>query len=430
MLGSTFKGGIILATLNDKNVGDVVKIKENGTAVNYIIVHKGIPGSLYDSSCDGVWVLRQTAYQNRTWNGTTGSGSNNDYENSDINKWLNNTFLSRIDEKIRANIKTAIIPFKKGNGDDPSGVYSGTDGLSCKVFLLSGYEVGFTTSTDEYFPVDGAKLAYFSDNASRIAKNSSGTSADWWLRSPYAYSFAAWHVTTIGANNFHNTNVTSVSVRPAFVLPFSLLVNSDNTVTTNNDPIIVSDKTGNLGTLTNGFACNYSVNDADAADSLTVTLTLDGVQKSKFAAAKGAQYTYVLTGNDWLKITNGTHTFKITASDGKDTVESTATFTRSQTEAAVMPDTPMDADDIIRACSLKVEGSFPADAVHKYEVTNNALDDEPVWEDCTERVRAGLNYMFKNNTAENGFAFNFRVSVRRGASNAGGYIARISGGFE
>ncbi|MDE7231187.1 MAG: hypothetical protein K2N56_11965 [Oscillospiraceae bacterium] len=90
----------------------------------------------------------------------------------------------------------------------------------------------------------------------------------------------------------------------------------------------------------------------------------------------------------------------------------------------------MEADDIIRACSLKAEGSFPADAVCKYEVTNNALDDEPVWEDCTTKVKAGLPYLFQNKTAENGAAFNFRVSVKRGASNAGGYITKVSGGFE
>ena len=29
-----------MATLADKNVGDIVKIKEDGVAVNYLIVHK------------------------------------------------------------------------------------------------------------------------------------------------------------------------------------------------------------------------------------------------------------------------------------------------------------------------------------------------------------------------------------------------------
>lgn len=40
---------------SDLAVGDIVKLTENGTPVEYIVVNQGIPGnsSLYDSSCDG-----------------------------------------------------------------------------------------------------------------------------------------------------------------------------------------------------------------------------------------------------------------------------------------------------------------------------------------------------------------------------------------
>ena len=58
--------------------------------------------------------------------------------------------------------------------------------MSTKVFLLSGYEVGFTTRDDSYFPEEGVRLAYF-DNSSdginkRVAYNG-GSAAIWWLRS-------------------------------------------------------------------------------------------------------------------------------------------------------------------------------------------------------------------------------------------------------
>lgn len=417
-----------MAFLSDKSVGDIVKIRENGTAVNYIIVHKGKPSSLYDDSCDGIWLLRESIHSNIVWDGTS-SSYNNDYENSDIKIWLNNTFLNTIDEKIRAEIKTVKIPFKKGVGNASTGVQSGSNGLSCKVFLLSGYEVGFTQSNDKYFPIDGAKLDYFSDNVSRVAKLNR-KAAFWWLRSPgTSYAEYAWNVSTDGSYSNDDAYI-SCGARPALILPSSLLIDSDGFVSTNSLPSISCDKSGNLGTLDNGFTCNYSVDDADATDSVTVTLDLDGKQIDSYTAVKNQTETYTLGDNEWLKVTNGEHTFNIVASDGKDSATNTITFTRNLTELAVTLSNPFPADDRISACALNVEGSIPADAVCKFEVTNNALDSTPVWEDCTKKSQAGFSYVFNNKSAENGFAFNFRVTVSRGASGLGGFISNISGGFE
>ena len=419
-----------MAYLGDKSVGSVVKIAENGVATNYIVVHKGKPSSLYDNSCDGVWLLREKTHSKRGWHGTSSSTSVNDYENSDIEAWLNGDFLNTIDKKIREAIKTVKIPYRKGNGASMT-VQSGASGLSCKVFLLSGYEVGFTQSDSSYLPIDGAKLSYFSDNNSRIGKDSTNTAVIWWLRSPSTNGATnVSRVNTDGSYGISYSYGSTVAARPAFVLPSSLLVGEDGTVSTNTLPTISSDKTGDLGTLTDGFTCNYSVNDADESDSVSVTLDLDGVQISTFTATKNQQETYTLGGDDWLKVTNGEHTFTITASDGKDAATNTITFTRNLTELTVTLAQPFPADDRISACALNVEGSIPADAVCKYEVTNNALDTEPAWEDCTKKSQAGFSYVFTNKTAENGFAFNFRVTISRGASGSGGYITSISGGFE
>lgn len=419
-----------MAFLGDKAVGSVVKIAENGVATNYIVVHKGKPSSLYDNSCDGVWLLREKTHSKRGWHGTSSSNSVNDYENSDIEAWLNGDFLNTIDEKIRAAIKTVKIPYQKGSGTSKT-VQSGASGLSCKAFLLSGYEVGFTQSDSEYLPIDGAKLSYFSDNNSRIGKDSTNTAVGWWLRSPRTNNATSvFYVSAGGSCNGSGSCSSAVAVRPAFVLPSSLLVGEDGTVSTNTLPTITSDKTGDLGTLDSGFSCVYSVDDADEGDSVSVTLDLDGTQLSTFTATKNQQETYTLGGDDWLKTTNGEHTFTISASDGMNTTTHAITFTRNLTELTVTLAQPFPADDVISACALNVEGSIPADAVCKYEVTNNALDTEPVWEDCTKKSQAGFSYVFTNKTAKNGFAFNFRVTISRGASGSGGYISSISGGFE
>ena len=79
---------------------------------------------------------------------------------------------------------------------------------------------------------------------------------------------------------------------------------------------------------------------------------------------------------------------------------------------------------------LNVLGSIPADADLEVLVTNNANDTEPVWEDATQDVKNGNNHVFTNQTAANGFAFNFKVNVGRGASNTGGYITSIGGAFQ
>lgn len=411
-----------MATLADKNVGDIVKIKENGTAVNYIIVNKGKPSDLYDDNCDGVWLLREKTLEKRAWH----EKKVNDYENSDIEVWLNSDFLNTIDDKIRAAIKTVKIPFKKGTGKASTGVYSGANGLSCKAFLLSGYEVGFTQGNSEYLPIDGAKLSYFSDNNSRIGKDSTNTAVSWWLRSPNTNSATnVFYVSTVGSYSDYYSDLSNIAARPAFVLPSSLSLSDFNST-----PTIVSDKSGDLGTLDGGFTCTYSVDDADAEDNVTVSLKMDDNEISSFSAIKQQNETYTLEGNNWLKTTNGEHTFTISASDGMNTTTHAITFTRNLAELTVTLAQPFPADDVISACALNVEGSIPADAVCKYEVTNNALDTEPVWEDCTKKSQAGFSYVFTNKTAENGFAFNFRVTISRGASGSGGYITSISGGFE
>lgn len=175
--------------LGDKAVGDIVKIKENGVAQNYIIVQKGKPSSMYDDSCDGVWLLRESAHSREPWHGASYETSVNDYENSEINEWLNGEFLNSIDEKTRAAIKTVKIPYHKGTGSGGK-VQSGADGLSCKAFLLGGYEVGFTTDDCEYVPVDGERLAYFLNGEEdstaiqrRVCEDSEERAVVWWLRS-------------------------------------------------------------------------------------------------------------------------------------------------------------------------------------------------------------------------------------------------------
>ena len=184
-----------------------------------------------------------------------------------------------------------------------------------------------------------------------------------------------------------------------------------------------------LGTKNGGFSVSYSVADPDG-DSMTVTEAIDGVTKRTFAPEAGANNAFAVTGETFMCLLNGDHTLTITASDGKGSTVHTLTFTKEIHAASITLAEPLDADAKIEICVLSVLGSLPADAVFSVKVTNNAKDAAPVWEDCTAEVKAGANHVFTNTTATNGFAFNFKIEVERGASGEGGYISSAQGGFQ
>ena len=617
--------------LSNKTIGSIVKLKVNGTLRDFIVVHQGKPSAIYDASCDGTWLLMKDCYEARQWH----SSNVNDYASSTIHSYLNSTFLNLIDANIRNQIKQVKLPYRAGSGYGKS-VSSGANGLSAKIFLLSAEE---TSYKHDYMPTgEGAELAYFRgcvDNGAdskRIA-NLNGSAANWWLRSPFCYSFRgaayALLVSTDGVWGSNYCSLAGYAIRPALILPSSLLVSDDGSVNTNTAPttpssisvpgsiqggstITVSwgastdkesnlegyilerstdggkswsqiyqgssrsttntvafgtasvmyrvkaydseglasayktssqvtvinnnaptappsitvpntvlggatltvtwgaatDQDGNLagyslerevdgsgqwsvvytgntlsyadnitkgwasvkyrvraydsnnaysgytespsrpvnnntapeiscaspsgsdlGTKDAGFSLSYTVSDVDG-DEVSVTEAIDGSVKRTFTVALGTSNSFKVTGEYFMKLLNGDHTMTITANDGKSSTVHTLTFKKEVTGATVTLEAPMEADAAITICVLSVAGFIPADAHYTVEVTNNAKDDAPIWEDCTTEVKSGANHIFENKTAANGFAFNFRVTAERGASGEGGYINSVQGGFQ
>lgn len=613
-------------TLSSKAIGSTIKLKVNGSAKDFIVVHQGKPSSVYDDSCNGTWLLMKDIYENRQWH----SSNTNDYANSTIHSYLNSTFLNLFESNIKNAIKQVKLPYRKGSGTSTT-VTSGSNGLSAKIFLLSATETSFSFS---YMPSgEGAELAYFkgcaddSSDTKRVAYLN-GSAAYWWLRSPNCSNFLyALYVDSNGDWGNYNCS-DSCGIRPALILPSTLLVSDDGTVSTNtapstpgsisvpssimggtnisiswakssdaesnlagykverstnggsswsqiyqgtatsttnnvafgttsvmyrvkaydteglesgwrtssqvtvvnnnapsappsiavpNDvkggstlviswtaasdsdgnlsgyilerstdggsaytqvykgnaltytdtitkgwstvmyrvkaydsynaqsgyttstkrtvdnnttPTITTSSAANLGTKSSGFTISYSVDDKDAGDTLTVTEKLDGTTKRTYTATRKTTNSFAVTGEYFQKITNGSHTMTVTVTDGKATVTKTFTFTKAVTAASITLAKPMEADAQITLCAITVGGLIPADAVFKVEVTNNGKDSSPVWEDATTEARNGRNHLFTNQTAANGFAFNFRVTAERGASGESGYIASIQGGFQ
>ena len=207
-------------------VGTLIKINENGAPVEYMVVNQGLPSSMYDASCDGCWVLRKDIAENRAWD-----RSNNDYKSSDIHAYLNGSWTSRYSAGVLSQIKQVKIPYVNGTGYGGS-VASGANGLSCKIFLLSGYEVGFSTSGNSYFPRDGAKLSYFISGTTSAANNKrianyNGSAVGWWTRSPLPDD-THYVRNVLSDGDFRNWYCSNTfGVRPTLVLPSTALVDQD-----------------------------------------------------------------------------------------------------------------------------------------------------------------------------------------------------------
>ena len=233
---------------------------------------------------------------------------------------------------------------------------------------------------------------------------------------------AGWNTVAYRVRSYDSYNATSTYV-----------TSETRTVDNNAIPVITSSTTSgtDLGTKEDGFDLTYTVTDADN-DTVTVKEYLDDVLKRTYTATLGQSNTVqCVTAANWQKVLNGAHTIKVVANDTKaDSTPYTVTFTKAVYEASITLAEPMDADDTITVMVLNVLGSIPADADLEVLVTNNANDTEPVWEDATQDVKNGNNHVFTNQTAANGFAFNFKVNVGRGTSNTGGYITSIGGAFQ
>lgn len=195
---------------------------------------------------------------------------------------------------------------------------------------------------------------------------------------------------------------------------------------------LVNPPAGNdFGVIDQPFSLTVTATDRDNNDTITVKAILEnGVSLQKTSATPGEiTHTFRYAENVWQKIPNGHHKLTITASDGTSVSDPlVVTFTKEVRDAVVTLDEPYTSSEPIEVCVIAVNGEIPDDAQMTVEVTNNAKDASPVWEDATEAATSGWNHGFTNKVQKNGWAFNFRVTLHGG--NTRGYITSVQGGFQ
>ncbi len=199
----------------------------------------------------------------------------------------------------------------------------------------------------------------------------------------------------------------------------------------NNQPPAISGTDSNLGTKSSGFTQTYSVTDADD-DTVTVQETIDDVVIRSYVVTLGATNTFSVTGETWLKLSNGTHTMKIKATDtAGGSATRTYTFTKSVNSFSIQNTTPYTAEAAPTRIKINVIRNIPAESTFKVEVCNNGYDTTPTWEDATSSVLNSLVHVFTNDTkTAASWGVIIKVTVTRGTGQGACYVSHIGGNFE
>ena len=411
--------------LSAKPVGSSIVLELNGAPTQFFIVHQGCPDpSLYQGGA-GTWLMASGLPSTLAW------GSGKTYAQCTPCQWLSQLFIPMLDETVQQQLVAVRLPYSEGGT-----LHAGAEGLEAKAFLLSGTEMGWSDSTQPEMPVEGVCLDYFEgfadQDARRIAK-ANGSPYPYWTRTRSAQGDTTWVVSAAGGTAT-TSQTTQLGVRPILILPQGLSVDDEGNIQPNAAPTLTSPSGAsgaNIGIRSAPFLYEYTPTDPEGL-SLSLTEKLDEEVTRTLTGASGAAQSFAAVGDSlgFLKLSNGTHTLEVTASDGMASTSLSAVFTKSVTSASVTLTQPIPADAPITTAVLSVGGSIPADASLTVQVTNNALDDQPVWQDATAAVHQGANILFSNKTALNGPAFNFKVEAGRGVSGTGGYIDSISGAFQ
>ena len=278
-------------TLGSVAVGSIVKLNESGSPVEYLVVQQGKPGSMYDDSCDGTWLMRRygDSDYNQKWNAREDL---NTYADSSVNVWLNSTMLSMYDDVIQDNVIEAKIPYCVGGGS--ATIKSGADGLPCKVFLPSGRELGNTIADDN--PQDGMLLDYFNNGTGLTARQLRNIGVSYHTRSPDpSRTGHMWQVN--GDGNFVTTSVDEIDFpRPTLILPKYLWL--DDTGNISNHLHISALTVPSIVMQGQGIPISWS--QADGADGYILERKADSGAWTQVYS--GANLSYADTAGSWSTV--------------------------------------------------------------------------------------------------------------------------------
>lgn len=222
---------------------------------------------------------------------------------------------------------------------------------------------------------------------------------------------------------------------------------------TNGDPPQITSPLGDspydMGDVTEPFTFYYTLTDPDYGDKSSIYEKIEfggylgTIESETNNVASGTNLEFSLFSDAakdagitleqfWLVVPHETQlTASVRAEDSHrlESNEYQVLFKKKINETMITLDPPLAVSGSITDGIIYVNGYVPLDAEFSVKVTNNANDEDPVWQDVTADVEAGRVFKFANARATGGPAFNFRVHAKRGSSNEGGFIDSVVGAF-
>lgn len=198
--------------LGDIAEGSIVKLNENGSPVEFYVAKHD-----YESSLNGsgrTLLVRKDAQHDVSTSKMWDAGGVNAYSGSDIDVYINGTYLDMFDTKTKSAIGTTKFYYTPMNGNTSVGT------LQRAVFILSFTELGLS-DYDANRNVEGSALQNVTVYQS-VKYN--GKSVQQWTRTPYKRNTSSvYYLNTDGS--FARTDASSFAsvARPCLTLPSGAL---------------------------------------------------------------------------------------------------------------------------------------------------------------------------------------------------------------
>ena len=205
----------VTISLSGKTEGQTIQLPEGGKMVEFYVSKIN-----YEEGLNGtgrVLVVRKNTDQDGVFSHT----GINEYDDSTMDDWFNETYLQMLDETVQSQIGTTKFYYTPGNGD-----YVVTT-LEKPIFALSCTELGFS---NEDFNVEGEPLPIYDILRAAYAEN--GLQAEQHTRTPNTSdNRCVWDIAPSGElSTIFTTTTRYAGYRPCFTLPstFSATYYVDN----------------------------------------------------------------------------------------------------------------------------------------------------------------------------------------------------------
>lgn len=265
-------------------VGTVLHLQESGVYQDYIVVHQGLPSSMYDASCNGTWLTRKNISSNVTW------GRNNYfYPQSELKTYMDE-WVEVYESSMLPYIHEAKIPYYNG------WIFSGSNGLPATVFPLSASEIGDSRIQD------GAVLSYFSGSSAQRNRifNYNGSPSDWFTRTGGSSAIEAYVITVNDSGDIEVLIAGRYGALPTIIMNSDVLVDDNNNILAAVYPDPPASITVPTTSIPTGSSIAVSWSAVSGAESYQLQRSANGGSWQTVYTGSGTSYSDV-AGN-WTQV--------------------------------------------------------------------------------------------------------------------------------